>query len=59
MDSFEFCSIYFASVFDQRRVTRPENRLFNGIFSSWFSYLRAPMPELSSGISPFNFGLQQ
>ena len=31
VDCFEFCLIYFASVFDQRRINSLEKTLFNGI----------------------------
>ena len=55
VDCFEFSSIYFASVLDQRHIIPTEKKLFHGIFSRWFSFLRALIPELSSGISPFDF----
>ena len=32
MDSVEFRSLYFASVFDERRIIPLEKMLFNGIF---------------------------
>ena len=52
VDSFEFCSIYFAAVFDQRRIIPLLKR---GYLISFFAW----MPELGICISPFDFGLKQ
>ena len=36
VDSFEFCSIYFASVLDHRHIIPPERKLFYWHFKGGF-----------------------
>ena len=40
VDSFEFCSIYFAAVFDQRRIIPPLQTSYSiSFFSRWLIYI--------------------